>query len=145
MRDSNRVGSNISKLRKAEGLSIGSFAKIIGCHRSNVEHWETGQYLPSEKLLTKILQVLDVAYCTLFGDNVSTVVYSQKEVTKLEVGNIIRRYRVNSNYSVKTLANLMDIHPSTLYYWESGKKFPSTKHFYQLCNILDIDVIYNND
>lgn len=145
MRDSNRVGNNISKLRKSKGLSIETFAKSVGCHRTNVEHWESGQYLPSKKMLSKVLQVLDVDYDTLYSDDVSIIETNQKEVTKPEIGDLIRKYRIDSDYSVKILADLIGIHPGTLYHWESGKRFPSTKYFYRLCNILNIDVIYRND
>lgn len=145
MHDSNRVGNNISKLRKSKGISIGDLAKAIGCHRTNVEHWESGQYLPSKRLLFKLLQVLDVDYDTLYNDDVSIIETNQKEVTKLEIGDLIRKYRINSGYSVKTLADLIGIHPCTIYYWESGKRFPRIKYFYRLCNILNIDVIYRND
>lgn len=41
------IGERIRAVRKQAGLSLGEFAKAIGCNKSAVSFWESGRNFPS--------------------------------------------------------------------------------------------------
>ena len=49
----------LSERRKEKNLKQEDVAKILGVDRSTVSKWETGEFLPSSKLLIAMAAILD--------------------------------------------------------------------------------------
>ena len=51
----------------------------------------------------------------------------------------LKAARVNANISQKTAAEALNIAPSTLRNWESGKSMPNLKHIAPICNLYGVN------
>lgn len=60
------VGANIAKYRNALGMNQIDFAQSIGRSQTMISLYESGQRLPSTKILAQIAKVLGVPFGNLF-------------------------------------------------------------------------------
>jgi len=59
----------LSKLRKAAGLSQRELARALDVHHSNVSFWERTGVAPRGEVLPKMAEILGVSVDTLLGEN----------------------------------------------------------------------------
>lgn len=57
-----------------------------------------------------------------------------------DFGSIIKSYRAKGNMSQSELAKLLKISSQLLYKYENNLSFPSIARFFEICNILKINV-----
>lgn len=63
-------GLKLSRLRKAQGWSLGDLAGRLGLEsRSYVQHWESGRNLPSAPNAIKLAKVFKTTVEKLFSTN----------------------------------------------------------------------------
>lgn len=55
------IGENIRKARKAAGISQAELAERLQVRQKDVSRWETGVYLPTLGVFTKICRELDAS------------------------------------------------------------------------------------
>jgi transcriptional regulator with XRE-family HTH domain len=68
MPDASRA-HQLSKLRKAAGLSQRELARALDVHHSNVSFWERTGVAPRGEVLPKMAEILGVSVDTLLGEN----------------------------------------------------------------------------
>jgi len=68
MPDASRA-HQLSKLRKAAGLSQRELADALGVHRSNIGFWERTGVAPRGEVLPKMAEILGVSVDALLGEN----------------------------------------------------------------------------
>lgn len=73
MMDQIKIGSFISELRKAKGLTQEQFAEIIGVTQKSVSRWETGKNMPDISLLQVIAKELNVSVTELLDGQKSNM------------------------------------------------------------------------
>ena len=79
MNNISQIGSAISKLRKAKGVTQEDVAKFVGVSAQAVSKWENGS-VPDTELLPKIADYFDISIDSLFGrehtsKDISTAIY----------------------------------------------------------------------
>lgn len=66
---------------------------------------------------------------------------SKKEETKMKKKEKkfkkLKLYRIKAGYTVYALADVLGVSPSSVSYWESGKKFPRPSKMMQLENMFN--------
>ena len=73
------VGENIRRLRKARGMTQTQFSDAIGRSQSIVAQYETGQRLPSARIIGQIAEVCGVTYDEVFSSDAEREANRQSE------------------------------------------------------------------
>jgi len=60
MIDKRKIGEKLKKIRDSRGLTQKSFAEICGISQVQVTRYENGIHKPTQKILTKICEGLDI-------------------------------------------------------------------------------------
>lgn len=106
-----KLGSNISKLRKAKGLTQEQLAAAVGVSAPAVSKWESGSSCPDISLLCPLARVL--------GTNVDTLIQfeetlTEEELTK-EMNTIVETARNGHCHDAEVaLQNLLHTYPSSI-------------------------------
>lgn len=63
------VGSKITKIRTAQGLSLTNLAKLSGIAQSSLSYIESGKAQPTVETLNKICATLGISLAEFFADD----------------------------------------------------------------------------
>lgn len=91
--DQIKIGSSISELRKAKGLTQEQFAEIIGVTQKSVSRWETGQNIPD---VDKIIALSD--YFNVSTDYILTGIEKPDENKKINWKKMLPIVATGLNY-----------------------------------------------
>lgn len=106
------LGSNISKLRKAKGLTQEQLAAAVGVSAPAVSKWESGSSCPDISLLCPLARVL--------GTNVDTLLLFEETLTEEQLANemntIVETARNGHCHDAEAaLQNLLHTYPSSVH------------------------------
>lgn len=76
------LSKNISRMRKARGLTQVELAKSLHVTQSAVSHWESGRSLPDTVQLFQIAEFFGVSIDTIKGENIPATVLVQNPETQ---------------------------------------------------------------
>ncbi len=76
------LSKNISRMRKARGLTQVELAKSLHVTQSAVSHWESGRSLPDTVQLFQIAEFFGVSIDTIKGENIPATVPVQNPETQ---------------------------------------------------------------
>ena len=100
------LGDHIRRRRLDLGLHQKDVARIVNATISSVTNWERNRTSPRLFLIPKIIKFL--GYDPLQGDATN-------------IGEKIKRYRIQKGLSLRKLAKELGIDPTTLARWERGE------------------------
>lgn len=106
-----KLGSNISKLRKAKGLTQEQLAAAVGVSAPAVSKWESGSSCPDISLLCPLARVL--------GTDVDTLLLFEETLSEEDLANEINRIietarNGNCHDAEAALQNLLHTYPSSV-------------------------------
>ena len=104
------IGDHLRKKRLDLKLFQKDVAKHLGVTTDTITNWEKNRVGPTLRFIPKIIGFLG---------------YDPLRDSTPTVGQQIKQYRRSHGLSIKKLAQKLDIDPSTLMRWESGKNKPS--------------------
>lgn len=52
-------GAKLTEARVAKGMPMSALAAALGCNKSQVSRWETGELVPSEARIQKMTELLE--------------------------------------------------------------------------------------
>ena len=106
------LGDHIRKRRLDLGMHQKDVGAIVNATTSTVTNWEKGRTNPRLYLLPKIFEFLG---------------YDPFPLSTAAAGEKIREYRRKNGLSIKKLAKILHVDPTTLARWEKGKGKPNRK------------------
>lgn len=139
-------GEQLKKVRMAKDLTQAMVAQRAGIAKSTYASYENETREPSFKVLSHIMEILEVDANYLFQNthNEYTKTTTQPientfNPKKILAENLIY-YRKKSNISQKDFARLLGVIPSRISNWETGINSPSIDMLPAICSILHISV-----
>jgi transcriptional regulator with XRE-family HTH domain len=106
------LGDHIRKRRLDLGMHQKDVAAIVNATTSTVTNWEKGRTNPRLSYLPKVFDFLGYNYTPNSGST---------------LGDKIKEYRRRKGLSIRKLARILDIDPTTLARWERSKSEPKGK------------------
>lgn len=136
------MNNKITKIRKHLNLSRVKFSQAIVVSNTQMRRIEIGEVVPSEKLLRKICSTYHVnpAYFEGSVDSDDAVVVEDVERKKKEVGNRVKRVRLENGITLNQLSALIDLSPSQLSLIENGEYKLTEKRAKQIGEVLCVGV-----
>ncbi|MBI1769663.1 MAG: helix-turn-helix transcriptional regulator [Bacteroidetes bacterium] len=104
------IGDHVRKRRLDLKLFQRDVAKLLGVTTSTITNWEKNRGGPALRLIPKIIKFLE---------------YDPSSDGSQLLGEKIKSYRRMQGLSIKKLARVLGIDPTTLARWESGESEPS--------------------
>ena len=89
-----KLGENILKLRKQNGLSQEQLGDQVGVTRQTISNWELGETAPNPEQLKSLSKVLNVSIDELLDNDVKNVVIEKVSNTERLAGIIIKILKV---------------------------------------------------
>lgn len=113
----------ILSVRQKKGLTQSLLAKILGIPNNTLHYWEKGDSIPSNLILRKIIEI----------DN--TLPNCIESTLDCPVSQYIKDLRMKLGLSQKSLAELLNVNVSSIYFWENNKGKPSNEILAQILKI----------
>ena len=89
-----KLGENILKLRKQNGLSQGQLGEQIGVTRQTISNWELNETTPNPEQLKALSKVLSVSLDELLDNEVEGVLMKKVSNTEQLAGTINKGLRI---------------------------------------------------
>ncbi len=65
---------------------------------------------------------------------------SIKKLDEKIVSRNVRRMIIESSLTMEDIANLLDVTPRLLYYWQNGKRVPNIQNLYGLSQLFNVSI-----
>lgn len=132
------VGKNVKAYREAAELSTSVLAMKAYIPQEKLEDIEAGREIVNEWwCLLRLAETLGLAYYDFFETEEGET--SKRNVTiPCDVTGKIMQAVHERGYTVEKLAKALGTHPSTAYYWQSGKMYPSPFNFTNLLGLANL-------
>ena len=132
------VGKNVKAYREAAGLSTNVLAMKAYIPQEKLEDIEAGREIVNEWwYLLRLAETLDLAYYDFFETEEGET--SKRNIPiPCDVTGKIMQAAHGRGYTVEKLAKALGTHPSTAYYWQSGKTYPSPFNFSNLLGLANL-------
>ena len=89
-----KLGENILKLRKQNGLSQEQLGDQVGVTRQTISNWELGETAPNPEQLKSLSKVLNVSIDELLDNEVKEVLMKKVSNTEQLAGMTIKGIRI---------------------------------------------------
>lgn len=106
------LGDHLRAKRLELGLEQKEVALLVGVSTDTIINWELNQYSPAIRFYPRIDALL--GYCI--------VQYPKTD------GERLRLYRVHRGYSIKELAEILEVDPTTIQSWELDEHRPLRRY-----------------
>lgn len=139
-------GERIKNLRKELGLTQSELGHKLGVVKQTVSNWENNISEPDNDTLVELSCILDAQLPYLLGTSDQRRSDNDLEWKYPHVhnrlGNILRRYRKDNNYSEQSFSQQLNIEPETYINIELGKYTPSIELLKKISEITNYDIDY---
>lgn len=132
------VGKNVKAYREAAGLSTSVLAMKAYIPQEKLEDIEAGREIVNEWwYLLRLSETLGLAYYDFFETEEGETSKRNIPIPSNVTGKIVQAAH-ERGYTVEKLAKALGTHPSTAYYWQSGKMYPSPFNFTNLLGLANL-------
>ncbi len=100
------LGNNISRYRKAKGMTQENLAEKLGVSAQAVSKWENGQSYPDISLLPELAKIFQVSMDDLFSYEQKSEVFLVPESERKSLDEMFLRVRVHSSSGDKVQVNM---------------------------------------
>lgn len=156
------LGERLKKARKNKGLTQAQLGKLLNVSDATINRYERGQRKPDPDMLRKLAEVLDVSVDYLVNGSTTSVpnetlaAHLQDDPLK-DLPEVARRsieqavetlsYRLKlarrrKKLTQRQLAALINLSPSTIALYETGKREPDLDTLRKLADALDCTTDY---
>lgn len=136
MKESN-ISQRLQELMEMYNLKQADVVKKTGLDKSTISYYLSGKREPAQDNIFTIANAFDVNPAWVMGYDVP-----MQNTNARHTQNIIRELREELHISQAELAEMLDVSPSTVSMWETGKRFPVRESINVLANILNADIDY---
>lgn len=133
------VGKNVKAYREAAGLSTSVLATKAYIPQEKLEDIEAGKEIVNEWwYLLRLSETLGLAYYDFFETEEGETSKRNIPIPSNVTGKILQAAHEKGN-TVEKIAKALGTHQSTIYYWESGKMYPSPFNFTNLLGLANLN------
>lgn len=123
------IGKRIKELRIQYGYTQSELAEMLNVEKSNISKWESGVYEPSKDLIIKIGEIFNVSVDYLLKNN-----NFSKPI------NNLRTLRKQKGFTLKEVANKLNLAESTISLYETGNREPDHLTLCALADLYEVSV-----
>lgn len=121
-------GDRLRTARLAAGLTQAELAQLVGvADGTRVAAWERGRSTPRPLTLVKLRKVLDLSY-------------PDEPRPQAPLAATLRELRLARNMTTEELADLLQVHETTVVRWESGATKPRRNMLRRVAEVFGIGV-----
>lgn len=156
------LGERLKKARKNKGLTQAQLGKLLNVSDATINRYERGQRKPDPDMLRKLAEVLDVSVDYLVNGSTTSVpnetlaAHRQDDPLKdlpeearrsIEqavetLSHRLKLARRRKKLTQRQLAALINLSPSTIALYETGKREPDLDTLRKLADVLDCSTDY---
>lgn len=125
----------LKKLRESKGISQQGLAENLNLSQNQISKYEMGKDSPSGEVLLKIARFFDVTAEYLYTEKM-------EDPTTKCFGKMLFILREEQALTQEALSKKLDISPSQLLNWETGKEYPSMEKFISILDFFQISADY---
>ena len=131
-------------LRDSLDLSQNDIALVVKVSQQTYSSWETGEKIIPLKHLNTLANFYNVKIDYILGiSNDKGTNFKNVKLDKKLIGNNLHNLRVKEELTLRSLANILNTTPSTIYAYETGKTLILTAFIYEIAKRFNtsIDVL----